>query len=525
MTKTISGTALRDRLLARLASQDAAGWLEVLAVPSHRDLLGLIGREHPESIGRLSELAGRAQPNVSRSLSALVGAGLVEVENEGRRSIPRLTALGHEKTGELKLLGDAPAASLSAGLPLGLSVSAESDDASPLSSDRIDGRIAVRLRFHDGQELAGTRDADIVEAALQLADRWWRILYRRDAPFALGDYRQVGDPKPFVCLARSAGRRIELLARRPGIEGGSRLGIGGTFAVEAFADHLLDHVLRPVVRMLRARLRYDRPLQSSLDRIEESRSFPEEFRFCRTAGALGLSPTDLPDEVATSIHRLIEQMEDEEARLDFASAVLADSLDDGWGWVKHEMEVNGERNRLHGLPALRDRCAMPSGLDAMPWQVGITLAKNMRQAICLAVDRSVGGVDGLAQATGVDGSLSFGAKPPGSLLAFRSTLGGEPSVLTSDQGSITSSFVLARAVGDYIGFKKSPSACVSTLYVDRQAVGRAFAAELLAPSQAVVAMINEEDISRHAIAAHFGVSEAVVDHQYRNNAAAARVDA
>ena len=535
MTKTISGTALRDRLLARLASKDAAGWVEVLAVPSHRDLLGLIGRERPESIGRLSELAGRAQPNVSRSLSALVEAGLVEVETDGRRSIPRLTAFGRDKAGELKLLGEpshaaspigaAVVSAPASGPHLGLSVSAEDGGPMSPSSDCIRGRIAVRMQFRDGHEFVGVRHADLVEAARHLTEHWWRILYRRDAPFSIGEY-VCSDPHgetSAACVINSTGRRIELLARRKDADGVASTAIGATFAVDAFADHLLDGMVRPVVAMLRAGLRYDRPLDSDLSRIEEARAYPDEFSFCKAAGALGISPVGVSDDVAASIRRLVREIDDEEARLDFASALLAEHLDVGFDWIAHELGSSGRRNRLHGLPDLRGRCAIDMSADA-PWKVGISLAKTVRERIGLAIDRSVGGVAGLAHAMGAEGPMAFGSEPPASLLAFQSTRDGDPEVVIADSGPIRSAFILARAVGDYIAFG-SRNACVTELYTERQAIGRAFAAELLAPSQAVVAMVDQDNRLPHAIAAHFGVSPGVVYHQYRNNSPMVRIDA
>jgi DNA-binding transcriptional ArsR family regulator len=100
MSKIISGEALRERLLGRRASAPApsADGFKALATPGNRELLILIALRRPRSISELSEFADRAQPNVSRSLTALIHAGLVEVRSEGRLSVPTDRARSNEGT-------------------------------------------------------------------------------------------------------------------------------------------------------------------------------------------------------------------------------------------------------------------------------------------------------------------------------------------------------------------------------------------------------------------------------------------
>src|ERR1700736_1059911 len=111
MSKIISGQGLRDPLLERVSRPPAVSsdaWVQVLAAPGNRELLGLIALRHPQSISELSDLARRAQPNVSRSLTALIQAGLVEVRSQGRVSVPTLTVLGREKARDLGLTASSP---------------------------------------------------------------------------------------------------------------------------------------------------------------------------------------------------------------------------------------------------------------------------------------------------------------------------------------------------------------------------------------------------------------------------------
>jgi predicted transcriptional regulator len=64
--------------------------LNVLASAEHRELLQVIHLERPETVSRLAELTGRAQPNISRSLQQLAKHGLIELVRNGRevRAVP-----------------------------------------------------------------------------------------------------------------------------------------------------------------------------------------------------------------------------------------------------------------------------------------------------------------------------------------------------------------------------------------------------------------------------------------------------
>lgn len=78
-------------------------------------------------------------------------------------------------------------------------------------------------------------------------------------------------------------------------------------------------------------------------------------------------------------------------------------------------------------------------------------------------------------------------------------------------------FSFARAVGDVTCFPEDTGrAVVNRLNrAHRQAAGRAFAAELLAPVEEVCSMEND-GYDFDAIAEHFGVSPMVIEHQLDN---------
>jgi DNA-binding transcriptional ArsR family regulator len=516
MAKTISASAMRDRLLnpakASVASND---WVRVLAIPGHRELLGLIARNNPLSIGALAELAGRAQPNISRALTALVGSGLITLDVTGRRSVPRLTENGAARALELGLLGEAvPVSALTA--PNGLfSIAAEPDGA--LDSDTIVGSLITWLWLTSAKEqVAAQSPGDLDAIARRVLENWWRLHYRRDAPFKLWEFEvEQYAPATFAFLAKVQGANIHLHARSTSgrildLEHASRV-----FAVNALEDHLLNEVMRPLAARHWLAGRSARPLHALLRRIDDSREQPAERTFCRTAGALGLSPYDLDDRRAGQIRELIALIDDEEARLDFSSAVLGEALDDGQVWTRQELEKFRERNAMPVLVKLREICASRLSNTTRPYRQGYALARIARDHLGLNADVPIDGVTGIAKHLGAENGLELSGDAPGMLRAFQSFAGDVPTFIVEDEGTRPSAFTLARSVGDFLAFG-SRASCVAGIYTDRQAVGRAFAAEFLAPRSAVEKLIEQEDQSAFQIANYFGVSPAVVERQYQN---------
>lgn len=70
---------------------------------ANRDMLRLIAEHEPESLDALVALTGRAKPNLSRTLKAMIAHGIVHVERNGRKLAPKVT---HERVVlELALTG------------------------------------------------------------------------------------------------------------------------------------------------------------------------------------------------------------------------------------------------------------------------------------------------------------------------------------------------------------------------------------------------------------------------------------
>jgi hypothetical protein len=510
---------MRDRLLSRVQALPKRGdWVRVLAVPGHRELLGLIARHSPSSIGAVAELAGRAQPNVSRALSALRSCGLIEIVSNGRRSIPQITEMGTAKARELGLFetgeGSPPPAAGTAKL-FTVEIEPPAEDKAALD-DSIAGCLTACLSSSHGQ-IAAQAAGDLDALGRRLLGNWWRVFYRRDAPFRLWDFALKGLPaENYALLATVPGLDINLQARS---DNGRKLDLAHeskTFPVFRFEQLLLDEFLRPLAAHHLANGRSARPLHALLRRIDDSRSQPAENAFCRTAGALGITPYGLDDNQADQVRALLELIPEEDARLDFSSAVLFEALNEGRLWASRQLELFRQRNAMPALKQLHAGCAPQANNSARPYRRGYALARNARAILKLADDRPVGGIEGLSKLLGATDTISLSAKAPGSLRAFQSVNGDAPTVIVEDEGLHASTFVLARSIGDFIAFG-SRTACVADLYTDRQAVGRAFAAEFMAPRDAVIRMMEEEDYPATTVADHFGVQTSVVHRQYENS--------
>ena len=61
-----------------------------LLTPLNRQLLATIRDRTPQSVTELAQLTGRAQPNLTRTLARLEGAGFITMKPVGRRKAPRV---------------------------------------------------------------------------------------------------------------------------------------------------------------------------------------------------------------------------------------------------------------------------------------------------------------------------------------------------------------------------------------------------------------------------------------------------
>ena len=73
---------------AALPSFNSLDVLVRLLTPENRALLAVIRDRKPQSISELSEITGRAQPDLTRTLAKLEAVGFVRMRTVGRRKVP-----------------------------------------------------------------------------------------------------------------------------------------------------------------------------------------------------------------------------------------------------------------------------------------------------------------------------------------------------------------------------------------------------------------------------------------------------
>lgn len=518
MTDRISGSDLRAKLLRRFSEPASeageAERIEALAPASNRQLLVVIGQARPRSVGELAKLVARHQPNVSRGLSALSRAGLVRLVADGRTSVPTLTDEGIRKAAELSGEVDYTTATepvnLSEQVATILCVEFSAPDAGDLKTDELLG--ALRLQF--GRKFSSDQ-LDLNELGLRVLRNWWPMLYRRDDPFPLCTMRldaEAGAARRGAFLIRSLGAQVEMAVR--GIEDVEAQSSLLTFSCSSASavDMLMERLLEPLATRLEHGRRFDRPLHALFERLKDTLEYKSETDFAKTAGALGMSPYGLSDGAAASIHWLMSEMPEEDTRLDFASATLPETFERELKWSREQLRACRRTNALDGLLELKR--GRPRGEKS--WLRGKNAARALRRDLKLAPDASVGGIDGLLRLFCAK-RFEFSDAPADTLLGYRGCVSSKPVAVLKDTGPRGNAFLLARTVGDLLTHDDE-EAPVTEVHSIRQAVGRAFAAEFLAPSDAVVHMIESDKRPKLAVATHFGVDLAVIAHQYGNNA-------
>lgn len=528
MKHKISGNELRDRLLSRMKLLQESGSTEearikALSSSGNRELLEIIATKQPRTISELAALAGRLQPNVSRSLNALNRAGLLTVTVDGRASIPMLTSEGQRKAKELGFVvhttvsAEATSSVAAESFLLSAAILGAPDDN--LKTDEVQANLTIRLPSSEDQKAATAHALlDLNELCMRLLANWWRILYRRADPFKMFPaQREIGEATSQATLFAESTGQMELFVRPEAHERHLWDFPRHCLSVPAFSNLILDGLVRPLVLRLRSAKRFDRPVESLLRRTEEILREPADLAFWRSAGAFGVSYQTVSDVVSDEVARLIDAISDEAARLDLASAISHEQLGQSLAWVSNEVEGKAKTNSLPRLTELRHG-AVAVDLASEPWQIGTNRAREARTQIGLGPDRSVEGLGKLAHLFGGDHRFVSSSAGEELLRGFQARGDDVPVIVAKDEGPNSTAFLLSRAIGDYLvhGSREAP---IANIYSDRQAIGRAFAAEFMAPAAGVIYMIDEEKKSSAAVAQHYGVGREVVRHQYENNIA------
>ena len=380
--------------------------------------------------------------------------------------------------------------------------------------------------------VVGNGNVDHVTIALYtLADGlthgWWRLFGGRDheislmelrSGFVLPDVRMSFDGAAFEVVARQrtysnppvrfwAGPS-EVLTRE-----------AAEAALSGFIEQILERLQDCGVRETSAALRWAR--------VTASRASPDEAAFCEAAGALALDPYQIEAGDSRAIEDASDLFDGEPL-----TELLAGAANINRGplleWVQLMEGRRPSASHVAELAGYARAAAAtaPPRADEHSWALGYRRARAMRAALQLGHQDRFKSFRPLAERLGAKSTFEL-AQPVDGIRALRSdkkdgvhihmrSFGGSPTA------PLAHLFNFARAVGDAACFPEESRAPVNELhYAYRQAAGRAFAAEFLAPIDEIKSMRRDRrDVD--TIAAEFGVSTTTIERQIEN---AARIEA
>ena len=366
-----------------------------------------------------------------------------------------------------------------------------------------------------------------VHLAEGIARDWWRIFGGRDRRQPLLPYR-TGFVLPDLRF-RCDGSTFEIESSQlhcanPGVRFWQ---VADEQCSRAAAERELAAFLGDVVDKLAGDGIRDCEVALTWGRVCVSREDPDEAAFCEAAGALDVDPYSITEKDAHFI---------EKAGAFFSDEALIEFL--AGGSPSNAGKFRLPRSTMSWLDSLKTRrpyeSALPKVLELRD-QFGDTAlrqahepawAHGYRVAKLLASELDMDGRDAptpeaLTRRLGNRRFQRTHAEDiePG----LRAVVEPDAGVHLRDRGrgkfpwaTQAETFALTRAIGSLLCLPQTERQVVNNLhYAEQQAVGRAFAAEFLAPMDKIREMA-EEGFEEHEIAHEFKVSPQVVAHQ-RNN--------
>ena len=262
-------------------------------------------------------------------------------------------------------------------------------------------------------------------------------------------------------------------------------------------------------------------LQERWENICESQENAEERAFCEAAGALGIDPYTCPDEQAELVEMSSEPLADD-ALPEFLAGCKLDGIRDALTWMDESEASLGDRAAIPELPeiALDVRQHLTRGVaEERAWEVGYEAAAACRNLIDLQAGRSFQGPSEIANLFGAREFEVCGNRVNG----LRAEVNGAPDhprvVVAGPGRPVSLNFATMRAIGDYLVYSSDGRAPINDTNSYRQAVGRAFAAEMLVPAE-IIAEMQDQGMGIEEIAAERNVSEMMVMHHLENHRAA-----
>ncbi len=285
---------------------------------------------------------------------------------------------------------------------------------------------------------------------------------------------------------------------------------------EAFVSRAeLETEFRTIVEAVLERLRNIHDEGSASDSLGDAWNAinsldPEEVEFSAAAALLGTDPFDVDPRLADSV-AAFSQRAAPSIRKEALASCDESNLSRVGEWLDDAVAALERTGKRNGWAEVRETVKPVQAAE--PWQRGYELANSVRRHLGIC-----------------DGRFDF--RPDGPLAVHHSmaavpckrihglVAAGAPACITAERNEAGKRFLLARALGDFIGRSEQGPGILTSLYTDRQAQSRAFAAELLAPAESLRARLGDEPVEGDMIdefGREFGVSSQVILHQMENH--------
>jgi hypothetical protein len=360
-----------------------------------------------------------------------------------------------------------------------------------------------------------------------LAHDWWALFGGRDREFSLTRYR-AGYAMPDVRF-RFDGRAFEASAHQRAYRNPDVRFWAGVSEVmsRADAETVLGNFIVDILARVDSKGGPNTGAALRWSRIQASRADPEEAEFCSCAGALGADPYSIDDASSALIDNAASLFEDEPLT-EFLAGARDYAATDILQWIRQAERRPKAQSRLADLMAVSARAAelAPERGGEDDWALGYRRARAVRQALSMDESGRFESDLVLAKRFGAGDDFSFAPRTDG-IRALRSHHNDEVHIHMRDHGKLANAgagyrFSLARAIGDVACFPAASRAAVNELhFASRQAAGRAFAAEFLAPVDEIRSMRTDgHDLV--TIADEFAVSTVVIERQLENASRIAR---
>ena len=359
-----------------------------------------------------------------------------------------------------------------------------------------------------------------VHLAEGLATDWWSIFGGRDREHPIRNYR-TGFALPDLTLGFDGStfevRGEQFASVNPDVRFWQ---VGAEGLPRAVAESTLADFIEEVAGRLATAGMSSSEVALRWSRVSQSRGKPEERAFCEAAGALGVDPYGVSESDAKFIEEAARLFSGE-ALLEFLAGVGEAVRGELLRWVR---EVEDRPQEQTCLPALRETAGR-FGRDASRkpaergWTTGYRAARAFREAMDIPRGKRFVSMSDVARRLGSD---TFRSAPGvAGIVALVCREDDDVRIHVRERGSAdwarqAERFAFARAIGDVVCFGDARRSAVNRLHqAKRQAAGRAFAAEFLAPVESVIDMVDS-GFDDDEIAGSFNVSAQVIARQIEN---------